>query len=66
MSVGKKLDQILGINDPKDQTNQFTSVIDEVVAAGNNVVNHLRMIGDKVLTDEVQQQVSFIIFCIEL
>lgn len=58
MSVGKKLDQILGINDPKDQTNQFTSVIDEVVAAGNNVVNHLRMIGDKVLTDEVQQQVT--------
>lgn len=58
MSVGKKLDQIVGINDPKEQAIQFSNVIDEVVAGGNNVVNSLRLIGDRVLSADVQQQVT--------
>ena len=56
MSITKKLDQIL-TSDPKDQAIQFNHIIDEVVAGGNNLVSTLRVIGDKILSDDIQQQV---------
>ncbi len=58
MAFNRKIEQISQLSDQKEQTSKFCALIDEVLASGASVEN-LRSIGDKILSDEVQQQVLF-------
>ena len=59
MSIDRKIENILQIGDYKEQIVKFNDLIDEVVSSNStNIVTYLKSIGNKLLSDEVQQQIT--------
>lgn len=59
MSLDRKIEQALQAGDVKDQITRFNSLADEVLVSGSAAPQNLKAITDKLLSDEVQQQVRF-------
>jgi hypothetical protein len=58
MSLERKIDQVLQVSDLKEQVNKFCSLADEIIVSGSSAAfQGLKTLSDKLLSDEVQQQV---------
>jgi hypothetical protein len=58
MSLERKIDQVLQVGDLKEQVNKLCSLADEILVSGSSAaVQGLKTLSDKILSDEVQQQV---------
>ena len=60
MALEKQLSQVLNINDPKEQSLSFQALIDEILASGSSSIENLKLIVSKLLSEELNQQVSIL------
>lgn len=59
MSIERKIENILQISNYREQIIKFNDLIDEVVGATpEKIISYLTSIGERLLSDEVQQQVT--------